>query len=86
MSGPAIKVKADDVASLFRKEIQDVVGKLRMVILKVCVEIDSRNLCKMFHHPWQRGITPLLVGFLANGDIAAKKYAEVRLLFFFLLS
>ena len=31
MSGPAVKVKADDVAALFRKEIQDVVGKLRMV-------------------------------------------------------
>jgi hypothetical protein len=25
----------------------------------------------------QKGVVPLLVGFLANGDIAAKKYAEV---------
>jgi hypothetical protein len=33
MSGPAVKVKADDVAGLFRKEIQDIVAKMKLVRL-----------------------------------------------------
>jgi hypothetical protein len=31
MSGAALKVKADDVAALFRKEIQDAVARLKSV-------------------------------------------------------
>jgi predicted oxidoreductase len=87
MSGPAIKVKADDVASLFRKEIQDIVGKMRMVnispnSLSIIRLLIVRIVVSLFIS--QRGITPLLVGFLANGDVAAKKYAEVSCILIYL--
>mmetsp|Transcript_37295 Transcript_37295/g.76447 ORF Transcript_37295/g.76447 Transcript_37295/m.76447 type:complete len:328 (+) Transcript_37295:32-1015(+) len=53
MSGPAEKVKADEIAAPHREEIRATIAGLK-----------------------EKGVTPLLVGFLAQGDPSAKKYAE----------
>ncbi len=46
MSGAGMKIKADDVAALFRKEIQDAVARLKSVgvILIFCVKFPGLDL------------------------------------------
>eukprot|EP00960_Hanusia_phi_P007981 228709-Hanusia_phi.AAC.2 len=70
----AEKIKADEISAVHRQEIKKIIDDLAKVtkFLSYLLPFSSQ-----LH---QKGVTPLLVGFLANGDVAAKKYAEVMLL------